>query len=80
MALLPDYPTVGQVRDLLFSAMVSADGRKSTTNPSFTKKEMWNMYMGILINSKDDSQPFIEHPGAASIAAKNLNREFGGVG
>jgi len=76
MAKLPDYPTAGQVKDFLLSVMDEADDRKSIINPSFTKEQMWNLFMGSVIG-KDDNSPYIEHQGKAYLAVKNINREFG---
>lgn len=77
MALLPDYPTTVEARDFLLDVMDSADSRKAKINPSLTKEQVWNLHMGIVMKSENENEPFIKHRGAASIAVKNLNREFG---
>jgi len=76
LAKLPDYPTTGEVKDFLLSVMDEADERKSKINPSFTRHQMWDVFMGSVM-SKDDDAPYIEHQGKAYLAVKNINREFG---
>ena len=76
MAKLSDYPTAGEVKDFLLSVMDEADERKSKINPSFSKQQMWDVFMGSVIG-KDDDALYIGHQGKAYIAAKNINREFG---
>jgi len=76
MAMLSEYPTTGEVKEFLLSVMDEADDRKAKINPSLTKQQIWDLYMGIAI-MKDDNSPFIEHQGKAYIAVKNINREFG---
>lgn len=56
MAKLPDYPTAGEVKDFLLAVVDDADERKSKINPSFSRKQMWDVFMGSVI-SKDDDAP-----------------------
>jgi len=58
--------------------MDTADDRTSKINPSFTKEQIWNVFMGSVFN-KDEDNPYMEHRGKASMAVKNMNREFGGI-
>lgn len=66
-------PTVGEVKDFLLSVMDSADDRQSKVNPSFTKEQIWNLFMGNLMNKEDDS------PYTVPMGLKHINKEFGGT-
>ena len=76
MSKLPEYPTAGQVEEFLLECMDNADDRKSKINPSFTKEQIWDLFMRSVIGKESD-KPYIEHHGKASMAVKNINREFG---
>ncbi|WP_407310989.1 hypothetical protein [Desulfosporosinus sp. SB140] len=78
MSKLPDNPTAGQVKDFLLEVMDAADDRASKINPSFTKEQIWNAFMSSVFN-KDEDKSYMEHQGKASMAVKNMNREFGGI-
>jgi hypothetical protein len=76
MSKLPGCPTAGQVKDFLLSVMDEADERKSKVNPSFTKHQIWDVFMGSVI-SKEDDKPYMAHQGKAAMAVRNINKEFG---
>jgi hypothetical protein len=76
MAMLCNYPTAGQVKNFLLSVIDEADERRSKINPSFTKHQMWDVFMGSVIQ-KNDNMPYIEHQAKAYMSIRNINREFG---
>ena len=76
MSRLQNNPTAGQVKEFLLSVINNADNRKSRINPTFTKRQMWDVFMDSVI-IKDSNAPYCINTGVAHIAVKNINREFG---
>ena len=77
MGKLPLKPTVGEVKLYLLAVMDRATDDISSVNPSFTKKQMWDFYMGKLLGQKDDSTFAGGDAVFCELFRENLFKDFG---
>ena len=69
MAILNENSTIEEIESFLLCHMEEADERKSKTNPSLTKKQVWNISMGAVMLG--------DITRVCTIMIKNITREFG---
>jgi hypothetical protein len=68
--------TMEEISDFLLYHMDSADDRKSKVNPSFTKQQMWDVYMDIVFKAKMNNENLVR---TKHLLVRNLVKEFGAV-
>ena len=61
--------TYGEIQDYLLSVIDYADDEPSTINPSLTREQAWNIFMGNCIKKNDEDNAF-------DMLIKNVYREF----
>lgn len=61
------------LKNYLLEKMDKADDEKSKANPTFTREQMWNHYMGMCM-SNDDSELLPIR--TAHILVANVQRDF----
>ena len=71
---LTEESTLEEITDFLLCHMDNADERKSKTNPSFTKHQMWDVYMDIVFKAKMNNDSMIK---TKHLFVRNLIKEFG---
>ena len=69
MKTLTQNSTMDDIQDFLLYHMDNADERASKINPSLTKKDIWDLNMGVVLK-----ESIIR---VSNIIVKNLTREFG---
>ena len=70
---IDELKTYDDLKDYLLERMDYADEKKSKANSSFTRKEMWNMYIGDCLKNTGAALPIRTH----SILAKRIKKDFG---
>jgi hypothetical protein len=68
MSNLNENSSFEEMENFMLFHMDNADDRKSKINPSLTKKQVWDINMGCVINKRVRVQ---------GIAIKHIVREFG---
>lgn len=71
---LTEESTLEEITDFLLYHMDNADERRSKTNPSFTKHQMWDVYMDIVFKAEMNNDSMIR---TKHLFVKNLAKEFG---
>ena len=71
---LTEESTLEEITDFLLYHIDNADDRKSKTNPSFTKHQMWDVYMDIVFKAKMNNDSMIR---TKHLFVRNLIKEFG---
>ena len=61
------------LKNYLLEKMDKADDKKSKANPTFSREQMWNHYMGMCVG-KSDSEPLPIK--TAHILLANIKRDF----
>ncbi len=61
------------LKNYLLENMDKADSEQSKANPTFTREQMWNHYMGMCIGKSDDEPLSIK---IAHILIANVRRDF----
>lgn len=69
MSILNERSTKEEIENFLLYHMDSADGEKAKINPSLTKEQVWNLYMGKIVNG--------DITRIKGILIKNITQEFG---
>ena len=69
MATLNENSTMEEIESFLLFHIDEADERKSKTNPSLTKKQVWDINMGAVMLGNITR--------VRTIMIKNITREFG---
>ena len=69
MATLNENSTMEEIESFLLFHMDEADERKSKTNPSLTKQQVWDINMGAVMRG--------DITRVRTIMIKNITREFG---
>lgn len=69
MATLNEGATNEQIENFLLFHMDNADDRKAKINPSITKEEVWDIYMGAVMKG--------DITRVRSIIIDNITKEFG---
>lgn len=69
MKMLDEFSTDEEIIDFLLYHMGSANDKKSKTNPILTKKQVWDINMGAVIQG--------DITRVRSIITKNITKEFG---
>ncbi len=72
--VLTEESTLEEITDFLLYHMDSADDRKSKVNPSFTKHQMWDVYMDTVFKAEMNNDSMIR---TKHLFVKNLTKEFG---
>jgi hypothetical protein len=70
LANLNENSTVQDIEEFLLFHMDEADERKSTINPSLTKKQVWNINMSAITRGTTITR-------VHNIMLKNIKKEFG---
>lgn len=68
--VLSETANVGEVRTFLLFHLESANADKSRINPSFSREDMWNLFMKSVFGRPDEDS-------MDSLAIRNITREFG---
>lgn len=71
---LTEESTLEEITEFLLYHMDNADDRKSKVNPSFTKHQMWDVYMDIVLKAEMNNDSMIR---TKHLFVKNLTKEFG---
>ena len=69
---LNQITTYDELSEWLLACMDDADDRPSVSNPSFTKEQMWNLYMKMCIENKGKKIAV----NVVGIVHRNLGRDF----
>jgi hypothetical protein len=70
--LLNEIKTYEELNDYLLAKIDIADGKTSKVNPTFTKKQMWDHFMGQCMTGKDKEISIR----TKDILIKNIKKDF----
>ena len=77
MNKLPLKPTVGEVKLYLLAVIDRATDDISSVNPSFTKNQMWDFYMGQLLGADNDTLFAGGDTSTCELFRENIFKDFG---